>query len=223
MAGDRRYLFDGTDRAQLFDVGPTPSTLTAAGLPAGFRVRVQVLAGPNPRTGSWAALGVELTDERPYAVLIQPGTMRLHPSDTAVLPAEARVWLEDAAYRGTDRIMFNLSANGQAEGGGETTVTCGESPAGDTVTRMRTFDIEPGGTTTSLPPLDNEATDYVSLQLLGGEDCEPVLYGLGIEPVVELGCCDMLVVNRSEYAQLLFTADVEAGAVLLILEHTSET
>lgn len=224
MANDRRFLFEGNaDEAlnKVLFVGPTPTTLIAAGLATRQCVRVQMLAGANARTADesqWvdavtpSGKALVLTDQRPYLLLVQPGTMRLHPEDLLELGVLVRVWAEDATYRGTDRIVFN------ADTGALTTQQTNPATADGTLTDMAAI-ILPSGNTG--PDVAVPAASYYRLTVAANSAATYAMYGYSTDAQLKLSQCEELIVSPEEMARLIFTAPA-AGAKLILEAFTIE-
>lgn len=221
MANDRRFLFRGRlDEAvgQVFNIGPTPTQLTAAGLAADTPVRVQVLAGANVRRADesdWADATASngrplvLSMAHSYVLLTQPGVFRLHPTDLTALPEAARVWLEDATYLGQDRIIYTSDLHG-AYGDATAPEPLAPNPA---CGEGMLIGIEQAGGETwpyTMPPIADGA-DYVVVSMSNVGEQEPTEVYYGFKPVADaetdtlpLSRCDEMVLCPEEYEALAF-------------------
>lgn len=223
MANDRRFLFEGNSSAAMglvLFVGPTPTTLIAAGLGVRQCVRVQMLAGGNPRTADesqWvdattpSGRALVLTDARPYLLLTQAGTMRLHPEDLLELSPLARVWAEDAAYRGTDRITYNADTGALVAATNPATVD-------GTLTDMTAIALPAGNTG---PNIAVPAATYYRVTVAADSAATYAMYGYTAGAQLKLSQCEDLIASPEEFERLIFTAP-SAGAKLIVEAYTIE-
>lgn len=218
MANDRRFLYEGNPEkaiGQVFVVGPTPTRITVSGLAARQCVRLQQLVGPNWREADetqWSDLTsptgapMNLTDAKPYLLVVQPGTMRVHPDDILTLSSDARIWCEDATYLGQDRIRYNVSADGP---------TPLQNPATEdgVLTDITALNLAAGNTGPKVSVPDGS---YYRITIANDSAAAYALYGYSTDAQLKLSKCEKLIVSPEEMDKLVFTAPT--GGTKLIVE-----